>query len=74
MARGFQVLAGVYYEGNSAGDVLALGANNASGPRFQLAGTVHTITGDRAVYAIVQLADGSSRHPVAVTMEWTKES
>ena len=73
MERGFQVLAGVFYEGSSAGSVEALGADNASGPRFQLAATIHTITGDKAVYAIVQLPDGSTRTPFQVTVEWSRE-
>ncbi|MEO8392597.1 MAG: hypothetical protein ABI700_06360 [Chloroflexota bacterium] len=73
IARGVEVLVGVYYQGNSMGDVLALGADNASGPRFQLAGTVHTVTGDRPVYAIIQLPDESTRAPFSVTMEWRKE-
>jgi hypothetical protein len=73
IARGVEALVGVYYEGNGMGDVLALGADNVSGPRFQLAGTVHTVTGDRPVYAIIQLPDESTRAPFSVTMEWTRE-
>lgn len=71
--QGSQVLVGGYYEGNSMGSVEALGADNASGPRFQLAATIHIITGDKAVYAIAQLPNGATRTPFPVTMEWRKE-
>ena len=71
--RGNQARVGVYYEGSSVGDVLTLGSNSASGARFPLDGTLHAITGDKAVYVVVQLGEGSTRTPFAVTMEWARE-
>ncbi len=73
ITQGSQVLVGGYYEGNSMGSVEALGADNASGPRFQLAAAIHIITGDKAVYAIAQLPNGATRTPFPVTVEWTRE-
>jgi hypothetical protein len=65
--QGHQARAGVYYAGNSVGDVTQLGAG------FPLDGTLHAVTGDKAVYAVVQLGEGSTRTPFAVTMEWSRE-